>query len=182
MDLRALLIIFIAIGALTGLNFLIEKIEGINIFKKLNVKQIRLLITSIWILSAVVLIAPGGVISQIGIAGDRLKTTLETSPTGHICYTCGKAASHSATYGSGNVLYFCDKHWPPPRTVSATARASKGLNPTFALIVVLSLYGINYLRVFIHLLSSGKKFKPSLKGALWGFLGSFILVVWFATR
>ena len=178
----AVAVLCIVFTVLGGIHKLIEEVSTMGICSRLSPERLRFLLAGLWALSAVVIFVPGGVVSQIRSVGDRLQHVLNESPTGYICHMCGRVGTHSQGYGSGTVLYFCDSHWPPPSTVSGTASAGKGMSPTFSLVTVLGFYGINYFRVLVHVITKGRQFEPSLKCALWGAVGSLLLVVWFATR
>jgi len=167
--LRGIIYIVIYLVLLSGLCLLGDEYESLSkkIIKNINEKKQRLLIASLYLLSAIIIFLPGGVDTSIRERIILKQESAQKSPTGYLCYDCKKPAKKSQRYENKTKLYFCEDHWPPPKRVSIHARADKGEYDLLAWFFFLGLYFINYFRVLVHLLSKGRFFTPGHQGAFW---------------
>ena len=147
----------------------------VQINKKLFDKQ-RGQILLLWCLCVAGISAPYGIIDEIHNAGDRKEYLLDQSPLHKLCDKCDRPATHRQSY-TVSTRYFCDKHWPPPETVSfSPGDHGKGFSPWFGVILVLVIYIPNTFRAVVHFVSRGKQFDVTLPGAVTGIV--FILIFW----
>ena len=140
------------------------------------VEKQRRLILLLWGLCVVGILAPYGVIYEIREAQARQEKLFAQSPLHKLCDKCGRPATHSQSY-SASTRYFCDKHWPPPKTVSfSPGKHGKGFSPWFCIILILIIYVLNSFRAVVHFVSRGKHFNVTLSGAVTGVV--FLIVFW----
>jgi len=112
---------------------------------------------------------------------------IATSPYGKLCHLCSAPATHAAEYTYGT-RYFCDRHWPPPKTLPAYPFGQLiGLDPTersfpsvFVIVAVLLILIPNFVIVLVHILSRGQIFKPTLPGAVVALIVMVGVWIWFA--
>ena len=143
--------------------------------KKLFDKQGGLILL-LWCFCVVGISAPYGIIYEIHNAGDRQEKLLDQSPLHKLCDKCGRPATHRQSY-TASTRYFCDKHWPPPETVSfSPGKHGKGFNRWFPIILVLVIYIPNTFRAVVHFVSRGKHFDVTLPGAVTAVV--FIFIFW----
>jgi len=138
-----------------------------------------------WIISAVIIFTPYGVMSQMKYARIRADKLMEQSPYNRLCYKCSRPATHKQTYQL-STHYFCDKHWPPPESLSWNwlnyiFTPEKGLNALFVISIVLLIYLPNYFRVIFHFLSRRQRFKLTISGSIWTVVGALIFWIRLAT-
>jgi hypothetical protein len=141
-------------------------------------RRMLLFMWTIWLGCMGIILIPGGVITQIRRADERINDLVAASPLGKLCYVCGGPAVQSAKYDDGSVRYFCEQHDPPVRVHvdSAGDKGNKGFNPRFCIIALLVFYGVNTGRAAIHIVRPWRKYIPTLTGATLGL--SAVVAIW----
>ncbi len=135
-----------------------------------------------WIVALLIVVLPGGAITQIWNAKDRVDRRYAKSALGEICYYCREPATHSQKYSNGEVLYFCDKHKAPGNIVrqyASISTAGNGYNPVFCTGLVLLIYLGNLLNVAAGFLFPLRKKMPTFQGSLWGIVSAAVFWFWF---
>jgi len=153
--------------------------------KELNKDKKFIFIILMWIISAVIIFTPYGVMSQIKYARIRADKLMQQSPYNRLCYKCSRPAMYKQTYEL-STHYFCEKHWPPPESLSWNPldyifKPEKGLDSLFVIILVLLIYLSNYFRVIVHFLSKRQRFKLTISGSIWAVVGALIFWIGLAT-
>jgi len=135
----------------------------------------RALIAFTWSVATLVLLAPYGLISGMLHFGRLLDETAEMSPIREICYVCSGPATHSVNYTHGRVLHLCSTCPAPLTTGAHGGRDSHSRDQAIMLVftpifigVMVTLYVGNSLRSGIHLVSEGRYFAPTQRGATIG--------------
>ena len=140
-------------------------------------KKNHIIILVLWSVSACIMFAPFGVISQFLKARDRGIINIEKSPYKKLCYECNRPATKKVNYQL-STRYFCSSCrapkklpwnpfnyiWPP----------ESGGNHWVALLLALIIYLPNYYQVFFYFTSNYKKYKASLSGSIWAIIGTVI--------
>ena len=117
---------------------------------------------------------------------------LNENPSGHVCFNCGKPATHAVVYGGkpGIIRWYCDKCEPPEyirvRNESVPIPEDAPIHFLFYLLIIIAhglafLFGVNALgRVFPFLaLAVPKKQREYLFGDLSEV--SFLVIVVYIT-
>ncbi len=138
-----------------------------------------------WIIGLLILLMPGGVLTQIWTAKYRIAGRYTASPLGEVCYYCGRPATHAQRYTNGEVLYFCDKHKPPDEIWSSYGTHlphGNGYNPVFCTIFVLAIYLGNLIYMLVSFFNGRRKGAVSVRGAGWGIFWAVVFWLWFHSR
>ncbi|MFH1063179.1 MAG: hypothetical protein V1747_09910 [Candidatus Omnitrophota bacterium] len=137
----------------------------------------------LWILALLIVVLPGGVISQIWQANWRIDGKIEHSYLNHLCYKCNNSATLSQKYSNGETLYFCSEHKPLEkirRKYGAKSNSKiKGYNPLFCTIIILAIYLGNFINALFSLIIKHKNKAGSIIGAGWGIFWAIIFLIWF---
>lgn len=159
----------------------IPKIRG-DIYPKIKAIFLKFLIILFWSLSAVVLFLPdgaipyfpGGIICQVSKIPTEFKKRISESPYGRLCTACDHPATRRIKYSGppDEYHYFCDSCCSPyciPEVIT-----SRFYSFPIHVVLILFLYGSNFIRIIVHVISRCNKFKFTYFGALFIFLGTMI--------
>jgi hypothetical protein len=137
------------------------------------------LIIALWVVSAFLMFAPYGVTFQFIGANNRAYTLRKESPYHKICYKCGRRPATSEKSYQLSTHYFCSRctapaklSWNPLEYILST---ENGHGHWVLFLLAVGIYLPNYYRVIVNLLSSGRKYKMSLNGAVWAIIGMLFL-------
>ncbi len=138
-----------------------------------------------WIVALLIVLLPGGVLTQVWTAKYRIAEKYAASPLGKLCYYCGRPATHSQAYTNGEVLYFCDRHKAPKEIWASYGKPMEhgnGYNPVVCTVVLALIYGGNILNVLMSLILRGREKYPSAHGAFLGIFAAVGFWFWFHSR
>ncbi len=133
----------------------------------------------LWLLADLIVLIPGGVVTQVNRAEAAIQAQVVASPLGKLCYICGAPAVQFARYTDGSIRYFCSAHTPPEemRATSPGEHGDKMFNPKAIFIVLGLVFGIGTYRSVIHLVTQGEKLTSTVFGAVIGL--ALALGAWF---